>query len=311
MEIPGHFSAEIDSDETFVSARWSADLKTQLGVIKSDAELQKLKKEAAEREAERKAQEAKEKAEREAALKAEAEVKEKAEAAAKEKAKTEAMEKATNNWVKIGDYSNRYYDANFSSLYSKVAVKMDDGIMEMRILHNAPTENATSDIDVIHFNFQEKSAKMAEFIPFDKPMAKGNRGEIGRDTTWRPISPETEVGALFKLACVAVDTTSCAAGLKSLKYTATDPVDIKTISPSICSAYVIQSQFNADVDNMYSYEFAQISYQMTLDGARFIKQVQAWRPYPVADQAVPQGMKHNDDSPYYSEKNLFPDAVNH
>jgi hypothetical protein len=100
--------------------------------------------------------------------------------------------------------------------------------------------------------------------------------------------------------------------LKALEYTVIDPADIKTISPSVCSAYVVQGQFNVDVDNMYSYAFAQISYQMTLDGPKFIKQVQAWRPYPVADQVVPQGMKHNDDSPYYySEKNLFPDAVNH
>jgi hypothetical protein len=181
-------------DETFVNARWSADLKTHLQLIKSKAELAKLQKEAAEKEA----------AEQEAARKAK-EAKEEAEA--KEKAAAQAKDKI-----------------------------------------------------------------------------------VGTDDT----------------------ATSCAAGLKALKYTAIDPADIRVISFNVCSAYVVQGQFNVGVDNVYSYAFAQISYQMTLGGAKFIKQVQAWRPYPVADQVVPQGMKHNDDSPYYySEEDLFPDAVNH
>jgi hypothetical protein len=181
-------------DETFVNARWSADLKAHLQLIKSKAELAKLQKEAAEKEA----------AEQEAARKTK-EAKEKAEA--KKKAAAQAK------------------------------------------------DNVVGTVDT---------------------------------------------------------TTPCADGLKALNYTAIDPSDIRAIAPNMCSAYVVQDQFNVDVDNMYSYAFAQISYQLTLDGAKFIKQVQAWRPYPVADQVVPQGMKHNDESPYYySEENLFPEAVNH
>jgi hypothetical protein len=291
-------------DETFVSARWSATLKTQLEIIKSKAELAKLQKEAAEREAARKAQEAKEEAEAKAKEEAEAKANTvdltahcddglkyvehtviaatnqmtadqltttdvttispgvcKADMVRAERKTVDhqdvfvynfaqvpyhmtlsgpkilgndkiawqylpfqgqtlpqemlhdegasyffSIENLFPNWVRINS-TDTYYDANLASPSSKAAIKMDNGIMKMRILHNAPTDKGNSDIDVLEFNCQKKSAKMANYIPFDKPMAKGNRGEITTDSDWHPVPPtSSEVTFLFKLACGETDT---------------------------------------------------------------------------------------------------------
>ena len=114
---------------------------------------------------------------------------------------THADEPAKPRWVKIDGNDDTYYDANLSSTSSKAAVKMDNGMMEMTILQNMPNQGI-SDIDILEFDCQLKSARMISDVTFDETMARGNRGKIEISTgDWRPVSFDENVMVLYKLAC--------------------------------------------------------------------------------------------------------------
>jgi hypothetical protein len=93
-------------------------------------------------------------------------------------------------------------------------------------------------------------------------------------------------------------SASCADGVDTLRLNMgmLVPTDIATISPGVCSAYVMSCGANP-------YSFAKVSYRMTLGGAKIIRQDHDWVRAPLAGQSVPEGVKHNSGG-YYSDKDL-------
>lgn len=112
---------------------------------------------------------------------------------------------------------------------------------------------------------------------------------------------EAEKAAQDEAANTIDPNTSCADGLEALKLIATNPV--RTVSPGVCAAYVVST---LQSNRRYVYAFSQVSYKMTLDGAK-LNGLVGWKFLPFEGQTIPQGVKLRPDGRgYYSDVELVP-----